>query len=96
MWAARQCLPREDWEPDAIPLGKPPTVAIVVAAVRTDATDVRDALAQYAGAAQLESEWRWRFRNSPGEISLHIPGIAFKINKRSAYKGNIVSYFFLL
>ena len=37
----------EDWEPDVIPLGQPPTVAIVDAAVRTDATDVFDALTQY-------------------------------------------------
>ena len=37
----------EDWEPDVIPLGQPPAVAIVDAAATTDATDVRDALAQY-------------------------------------------------
>lgn len=37
----------EDWEPDVIPLGQPPTVSIVDVAARTDATDVRDALAQY-------------------------------------------------
>jgi len=36
----------EDWEPDVIPLGQPPTVAIVDAGARNDATDVRDALAQ--------------------------------------------------
>ena len=30
-----------------IPLGQPPTVSIVDVAARTDATDVRDALAQY-------------------------------------------------
>ena len=34
-------------EPDVIPLGQPPTVAIVDATARTDATDVHDALAQY-------------------------------------------------
>ena len=34
-------------EPDVIPLGQPPTVAIVDATARTDATDVRNALAQY-------------------------------------------------
>jgi len=28
----------EDWEPDVIPLGQPPTVVIVDAAARTDAT----------------------------------------------------------
>ena len=37
----------EDWEPDVIPLGQPPAVAIVDAAATTDATDVRNALAQY-------------------------------------------------
>ena len=37
----------EDWEPEVIPLGQPPTVAIVDAAATTDATDVRDDLAQY-------------------------------------------------
>ena len=37
----------EDWELDVILLGQPPMVAIVDAAGRTDATDVRDALAQY-------------------------------------------------
>ena len=36
-----------DWEPDVIPLGQPPGVAIVDAVPTTDATDVRDALAQY-------------------------------------------------
>ena len=30
----------EDWEPDVIPLGQPPTVAIVDAATTTDATDI--------------------------------------------------------
>lgn len=37
----------EDWELDEIPLGQPPPVAIVDAALRNDATDVHDALAQY-------------------------------------------------
>ena len=37
----------KEWEPDVIPLGQPPAVAIVDTAARTDATDVRDALAQY-------------------------------------------------
>ena len=36
-----------DWEPDVIPLGQPPAVSIVDAVPTTDATDVRDALAQY-------------------------------------------------
>ena len=51
-----------DWVPDVIPLGQPPAVAIVDAVPTTDATDVRDALAQYlqvphvVGAAQPESE----------------------------------------
>ena len=36
-----------DWEPDVIPLGQPPSVAIVDTVPTTDATDVRDALAQY-------------------------------------------------
>ena len=37
----------KEWQPDVIPLGQPPAVAIVDTAARTDATDVRDALAQY-------------------------------------------------
>ena len=53
-----------DCEPDVIPLGQQPAVAIVDAVPTTYATDVRDALAQYfasevphaLGAAQLESE----------------------------------------
>ena len=36
-----------DWQPDVIPLGQQPAVAIVDAVPTTDATDVRDALAQY-------------------------------------------------
>lgn len=37
----------EDWQPDAIPFGQPPTLVIADGAWETDATDVRDALAQY-------------------------------------------------
>ena len=36
-----------DWEPDVIHLGQQPAVAIDDAVPTTDATDVRDALAQY-------------------------------------------------
>ena len=63
-----------------IPLGKPPKVAIVDAAARTDATDVRDAPAQYTEAAQLESEWRGRFRTPKMEqirVGEGVPSVKF-------------------
>ena len=37
----------DNWQPDAIPFGQPPRLVIADRMARMDATDVRDALAQY-------------------------------------------------